>query len=505
MERLLGIFSFEEGHPMIFTRVDFWLFFLVAFAGFIVSQRKVAIRNAYLMAVSFFFYYKTSGDFLLLLMFSIATGYFLAGRIFKTRVPWKRKSWLALAVFLQLFFLIYFKYAYFFADVWQQWTGKEVQVLNNFASLANTVFRIDYFDPDTILLPVGISFFTFQVLTYVVYIYRKQLEPVSRITDFAFYVSFFPQLVAGPIVRAADFIPQLYKSSTITRAAFGTALFLVLKGLFKKIFIGDYIAVNFIDRVFAHPESYTGLENIFALFAYSLQVYVDFSGYTDIAIGLSLLMGFSLNRNFNSPYKAQNVGDFWRRWHISLSTFLRDYLYIPLGGNKGTKLRTNVNLMITMLLGGLWHGASWNFIIWGGLNGVGLLVYKFWKDIRPWKRWDSAIGTAGRIAFTFTFITFTRIWFRAPDTAGVEGFFAAVTGNLGLSIWAEFIWGFRLVLLVMLLGFVTHWLPGSFKDKWQQRFVDSPLWVQAILTIVMVFIIYQSVTAGMQPFIYFQF
>jgi D-alanyl-lipoteichoic acid acyltransferase DltB (MBOAT superfamily) len=406
---------------------------------------------------------------------------------------------------IQLFLLVYFKYAYFFADIASNLIGHEVAVMNHFAQVANGLFKMDYFDVDQILLPVGISFFTFQVITYVVDVSRGKLEPVSSLTDYAFYISFFPQLVAGPIVRASEFIPQLYNSSTISRQAFGTALFLILKGLTKKIVIGDYMAVNFIDRVFAHPESYTGVENIFALIAYSLQVYVDFSGYTDIAIGLSLLMGFQLSMNFNSPYKAQNVADFWRRWHISLSTFLRDYLYIPIGGNRGSKLRTNLNLMITMLLGGLWHGASWNFIIWGAMNGAALLLYKFWKGIRPWNQREGWPAVAGRIAFTFLFITFTRLWFRAPDLEGVASFFQSVTGNLSLEILPEFLWGFRVVLLVMLLGFVTHWLSSAFKQKWQDRFINSPMWLQGMITVVVVFLIYQSVSAGMQPFIYFQF
>ncbi|MEZ4721210.1 MAG: MBOAT family O-acyltransferase [Flavobacteriales bacterium] len=363
----------------------------------------------------------------------------------------------------------------------------------------------DYFSVDQILLPVGISFFTFQIITYVVDIYRRTLEPVKSVLDYAFYVSFFPQLVAGPIVRAADFIPQLYKKSLLTKAEFGLALFLILKGLFKKIFIGDYMAVNFIDRVFANPLSYTGLENVTALIAYSLQVYVDFSGYTDIAIGLSLMMGFRLKENFNSPYKAVSVGDFWRRWHISLSTFLKDYLYIPLGGNKKGTLRTNVNLMITMLLGGLWHGASWNFIIWGGINGVGLLVYKAWKKISPYEDSKDWVIRAWRIAITFSFITFTRLWFRAPNTATVNNFAHQVISNFGWEIALDFATGFRYVLLVMALGFITHWIGSEFKAKWRDRFANAHPVIQGMISLLVIFVIYQSISAEAQPFIYFQF
>ncbi|HIB52092.1 MAG TPA: MBOAT family protein, partial [Candidatus Marinimicrobia bacterium] len=263
-------------------------------------------------------------------------------------------------------------------------------------------------------------FFTFQTISYSVDVYRGLVKPVRNILDFGFYVSFFPQLVSGPIVRAATFIPQLYKKYTLTKIQFGTAVFMILNGLIKKLFLADYIAVNFIDRVFSNPLIYTGFENLMALYGYSLQVYADFSGYTDIAIGLALLMGFQLPKNFNSPYKATNTGDFWKRWHISLSSWLKDYLYIPMGGNKSGSgfsyislfiivfiisvlsatiwvpiailsgiitvyvvgriiptfnnwVSTNINLMMTMLIGGLWHGASWNFVVWGGLKGFTLV------------------------------------------------------------------------------------------------------------------------------------
>jgi len=406
---------------------------------------------------------------------------------------------------VHLLLLFYFKYAYFFIDIVNDLTGLNLAIFNPLASIGNMVMQGNYFRIDAILLPVGISFFTFQIITYVVDIYRGKLKPIDSLLDFGFYVSFFPQLVAGPIVRASEFIPQLHKRSILTQAEFGLALFMILKGLFKKIFIGDYMAVNFIDRVFSNPLSYTGIENITALFAYSLQVYVDFSGYTDIAIGLSLLMGFKLSDNFNSPYKALSVADFWRRWHISLSTFLKDYLYIPIGGNQHGRLRTNVNLMITMLLGGLWHGASWNFITWGAINGTGLLIYKSWKKISPYEKSTHWATRIWRIGFTFTFITFTRLWFRAPDTEGVAQFFHQLKTNMGWAILPDFIIGFKYTLMVMILGFITHWLSFDFKTKWRDWFINAHPVKQGIICIVVIIIIYQSISADAQPFIYFQF
>ena len=334
---------------------------------------------------------------------------------------------LAISVIVNLFTLFYFKYAYFLTDVLNNLTGLKFRVFDVFSWVGNQITGDNRFSVDSILLPVGISFYTFQAISYIMDVYRKRISPVKNIFDFGFYVSFFPQLVAGPIVRANEFIPQLHKKYFLSRRQFGIAVFWIMNGLVKKIVLSDYIAINFIDRVFEQPLMFTGFENLMALFGYSLQVYADFSGYTDIAIGVAMLMGFYLPKNFNSPYKAKSPAEFWNRWHMSLSRWLKDYLYIPLGGNrkatfgsfciiiviaaiavflsnslwvavgvgaialtlgvvaifvpkKRRKITTEINRMDTMLLGGLWHGASWNFMIWGGLNGLGMVFYRFWQD-----------------------------------------------------------------------------------------------------------------------------
>lgn len=490
---------------MIFTGLEFWIFFLVIFPLFAILYKKSTARNAYLALVSFYFYYKTSGSFIVLLLFTILLGFYAGKYIAKSDNKKRRQLFLGISVTLLLFFLFFFKYAYLFVDTVNALIGTHWRVHNFFADWGNMLWPTGGFKPEVIILPVGISFFTFQIITYVGDIYRKQLKPIDSLSDFAFYVSFFPQLVAGPIVRASEFLPQLKNTLSITKEQFSFAVYMILKGLFKKLFIGDYMAVNFIDRVFDNPMMYTGTENLVALFAYSLQVYVDFSGYTDIAIGLSQLMGFKLSPNFNSPYKALNVGDFWRRWHISLSGFLRDYLYIPLGGNRKSELRTQFNLIITMLLGGLWHGASWNFVIWGGLNGAGLMVYKFWKKISPYEKITQWYIRSWKIFVTFCFITFTRIFFRSPDIETVKLWTNQVLNNFSISVLPEFILGFYKVWLVMVLGFLLHWLPNSFKDKLLNYFSNSPVWWQAIMSAIIILIIYQSLSSEMQPFIYFQF
>ena len=318
------------------------------------------------------------------------------------------------------------------------------------------------------------------------------------------------------------------------------------------MFLADYIAVNFVDRVFENPTMFSGFENMMALFGYSLQVYADFSGYTDIAIGVALLLGFTLPTNFNSPYKATSVSDFWRRWHISLSTWLRDYLYIPMGGNRsgsffsyfmmfvviffvsllaqswyvpvafaglvflvylGSRLSpafrrwtdTNINLMLTMLLGGLWHGSSWNFVVWGGLNGLGLVVYKGWKKISPWadrsKWYNRTIG----ITITLVFITFTRTWFRSPTWESARQMLSQIGTSFQPELIPEVIWGFRYPFLVMFLGYLIHWIPVRGKDWYRNTFIASPIWVKILAGFLTVFFIYQILSADLQPFIYFAF
>jgi D-alanyl-lipoteichoic acid acyltransferase DltB (MBOAT superfamily) len=477
--------------------------------------------------------------------------YYTGKWIYNTTNELKRKLFLTLSVVVNIGMLSFFKYTYFITDIVNDLLGTQYVAYNYMAEFSNLLTG-SHFDTSKIFLPVGISFFTFQTLSYTLDIYKRKLEPVKNIIDFGFYVSFFPQLVAGPIVRASEFIPQIYEKYRLSRYEFGLALFMILKGLIKKIMIGDYIAVNYVDRIFANPDMYSGFESLMAMIGYSLQVYVDFSGYTDIAIGVALWMGFRLIPNFNSPYKAKNCGDFWSRWHISLSSWLKDYLYIPLGGNrnatKGTYINfglillifvllaanmwvsigigvfavillllirysekarknivTNINLMITMLLGGLWHGSSWNFLIWGGLNGLGIVFYKYWRKISPWEKYDNVLATIWKITLTFGFITLTRVFFRAPNFATAETMLTRLWNNFSPEIIPAVLAGYYKVWLMMLFGFITHWLSYNFKDKWRDRFINMPHWSQAILSILVVFFVYQSICSDMQAFIYFQF
>jgi D-alanyl-lipoteichoic acid acyltransferase DltB (MBOAT superfamily) len=331
------------------------------------------------------------------------------------------------------------------------------------------------------------------------------MEPVRNIIDFGFYVSFFPHLVAGPIVRASFFIPQIYQEFRLTKREFSHALFLISKGLIKKIIISNFIAINLVDRVFDAPAIYSGFENLMAIYGYGLQIYCDFSGYTDIAIGVALILGFRLPVNFNSPYKAKNITDFWKRWHISLSQWLRDYLYISLGGNRKGKIRTYLNLMITMLLGGLWHGASLRFIIWGGLHGIGLVINKLWSALFGDRQKKSWFGRVLAIFITFNFVNFCWIFFRAPDFDSAILMMKQIAENFSPGSFLTIIPAYSSVILLMIVGYIIHFLPERVKESYRGFFIRIPLFAQLVIVLLIAVMLYHMRTAEVMPFIYFRF
>jgi len=331
--------------------------------------------------------------------------------------------------------------------------------------------------------------------------------PLNNLLDYAFYVSFFPQLVAGPIVRARDFIPQIRRPLFVSQEMFGRAVFLIAGGLFKKAVISDYISVNFVDRVFDSPMLYSGVENLMAVYGYALQIYCDFSGYSDMAIGIALLLGFRFNINFDSPYKSASVTEFWRRWHISLSSWLRDYVYISLGGNRRGKFRQYLNLIITMFLGGLWHGAAWNFIFWGMLHGVALAFHKALRSLLGREKTYQSQGWRRVLAIivTFHFACFCWIFFRASDFSTALSVLSQIFTNFHPGVFTQLILGYSAVFALMLLGYTLHFLPQSLELRTQQLVTRMPLLLQALLIVLVAFIVIQVKTAGIQPFIYFQF
>lgn len=489
-DKLKTLFSYDPNAPLLFTGGMFLFLFLAFLILYIPMQNHKKIRIAYVTLFSYYFYYKTGGLFILLLILVTCIDFFIGKKIYRSDEKKKKKLWLGLSIIVNLGMLCYFKYTNFFYELFCISENREFVPLN-------------------ILLPVGISFFTFQSMSYTIDIYRKVITPLNSLSDYAFYVSFFPQLVAGPIVRAKDFLPQIYLPLTVTKEMFGRGIFLIISGLFKKAIISDYISINFVDRIFDAPILYSGIENLFGIYGYALQIYCDFSGYSDMAIGIALLLGYRFNINFDSPYKSASITEFWRRWHISLSSWLKDYLYISLGGNRKGKIRTYINLMITMLLGGLWHGASLRFICWGAIHGVSLAIHKFLMHIFPSLKADGSKMTVRSrifgILFTFHLVCFGWIFFRADSFEIGISMIRQIIFNFHPEVLPEMITGYSTVFILMTIGFILHFIPQSWETAGQKFIVNSSLSAKALFLVVLIVIVFQFKSAEIQPFIYFQF
>ena len=487
-EKLGDILTYHHNAPILFSSGLFFFLF-IGFLMIYMSLRKHTLaRNIYVTLFSLYFYYKSSGLWFGLLVFTATSDFLIAQCISHTTSVLKRKLFVTLSLCINLGMLGYFKYFNFLGELFTMAAGGEWLKMN-------------------IFLPVGISFFTFQSISYVIDVYRGRIQPLGRWIDYVFYVSFFPQLVAGPIVRARDFIPQMYKNPTVTRSEFGEGLFLILCGLFKKTVISDYISMNFVDRIFDAPLLYTGVENLLGVYGYALQIYCDFSGYSDMAIGIALLLGFRFNINFDSPYQSATITEFWRRWHISLSSWLRDYLYISLGGNRKGKIRQYANLIITMFLGGLWHGASWNFVFWGMLHGVALAAHKFWMGITGRKKGERSHGIRRffGIVITFHFVCFCWIFFRNADFSTSLDMLRQIFTTFRPGLFPQLVEGYWEVFALMGLGFFLHFVPDSWEHACSKAVVRLPLVGKALLLVAMVYLVIQMKSSEIQPFIYFQF
>ena len=494
ISKLKDVLTYSAQAPLIFSSGLFlWMFAAFIIIYYLLRKQQTG-RLIFVVLFSYYFYYKSSGLYFWLLAL-VTTSDFCIGYAME-QIKHKRayKTLLVtLSICINLGLLTYFKYTNFFGEIFSNLIGGN-------------------FQPKDIFLPVGISFFTFQSLSYTIDIYRGEIKPLHNILDYAFYVSFFPQLVAGPIVRAKDFIPQIRKRLIVTDKMIGTALFLIAGGLFKKAVISDYISINFVDRVFDSPTLFSGVENLLATYGYALQIYCDFSGYSDMAIGIALLLGFHFNMNFNNPYKSVSVTDFWHRWHISLSTWMRDYVYISLGGNRKGKIRQYINLLVTMFLCGLWHGASWNFILWGSMHGVALAANKVWRSKKPVSRTSKIKAQhSGRlrrfinIFLTFNFVCFCWIFFRAQDMSTAFTILGRIFTSFHAAILPQLIAGYWKVLALILLGYALHYVPDRLTNKLQSRFTATPLWFKALVMIIIIYIVIQTKSSQIQPFIYFQF
>lgn len=490
LDKLADIFRYNPAEAFLFNS-SFFLFFLTGVLLLFSFIRKYEpYKVAFLVLCSFYFYYKTNGLYLLLILVVVVIDYLAARLIYKTSDKKIKKVWLILSLMFDLGILFYFKYTNF--------------LLDSFFSAINRPFQ-----PLDIMLPIGISFFIFQSLSYVIDVYRGTLQPLHRLIDYTFYVSFFPQLVAGPIVRAKDFIPQIHQSPTLTKEIWGEAFTLIVLGLFKKCIISDYISINFVDRVFDAPTLYSGVENLFAVYGYAVQIYCDFSGYSDMAIGIALLFGYRFCINFDLPYRSASITEFWKRWHISLSTWLKDYLYISMGGNRKGKIRTYSNLMVTMLLGGLWHGASLRFIFWGALHGFYLVVHKCLMHVFPSLKangtempiWQRTIGTI----LTFHLICLGWIFFRAESMENGTAVLSQIFLHFNSSIFVPFVKEYAIILFLIGLCLISQFMPIKVVDWSRQKVIDMSWPIKTLLLVMLITLIAQVKSSDLQPFIYFQF
>ena len=476
--------AYEADHPMLFSSGLFWVLFLIFLPVYALLRSRRLQMVVYVVAFSLYFYYKSSAWFFMLLIITSVLDWCLSRIMSDTRKLWKRRLCLWLSIGMSLSILGFFKYANFFLWNWNQ------MVEGNF-------------QPLDIILPVGISFYTFQSISYIVDVYKGRVSPTETWIEYLFFLSYFPALVAGPIVRADYFLPQIQNRDHASRQEMAAGLWLIILGLVKKAVEADYIA-QYNDLIFASPTGYSGLESLMGVVGYVVQIYCDFSGYSDMAIGISAIMGFRLTRNFNFPYKSRNLTDFWRRWHISLSTWLRDYVYIPLGGNRRGTLRTYVNNFLTMLVGGLWHGAAWKFVIWGGMHGVGLIVH---KALRPWlvKIPDTWPVKAASWTLTMAYVSFLFIFFRAASFEDAWLIIRNIFGNFDIAYLAPFVRVRYVWLIFVAMIIAVHSLPTRWINAAGDWFVRAPFGAKLAVFIVAVQLVVQFMSEDVMPFIYFQF
>lgn len=473
---------------MLFNSLDYLIFLTLALVGWWALARHGALRLALVFLASCLFYMAWNPWYIGLILGSTVVDWYVAQRIHAHREPVMRKRWLSVSVALNLGLLGTFKYFDF---------GSR--------AIADALRAFDvHVDPVLldVALPVGISFYTFESLSYCVDVYRGKTAPADNPLKLLFFITFFPKLVAGPIARPADLLPQLERTPTIDRRHVSDGLFLIVTGLAKKIVLADYVSVNLVDRVFDNPEAFTAAEVVIGLYGFTLQIYADFSGYTDVARGSAKLFGIELPENFDRPYQSKSPAEFWRRWHMTLSTWLRDYLYFPLGGSKLGEARTYLNLWITIFLIGLWHGASWTFVIYGALQATAVVLHRLTTKVRGRKArdvdppWLLALKVLG----TMQFVVFSRILFRATDLSNA-GDIVARLGS-GTSSLAQIPWT---VWLVLALGFGLHYTPRAWYAAIRERFVAAHPMLQGISLAIAAAVLMRLASAQSVPYIYFQF
>lgn len=488
-DSVVELLKFDATNPLLFNTGLFLLLFSGFFAIYQLLRRWKTAKFIFVILFSLYFYYKSSAEYCLILLGVCVSDYILGLLLDRSSGSFWRRFIVFINVSVNVGMLVYFKYLNLILDT-----------IANFSAVK--------FDTLDIILPAGISFFTFRSISYIVDIYRGKMSACRNFLVYTYYLTFFPPLLAGPVVRAKDMLPQVVANKAASKTMVSEGLVLIMCGLIKKVVVADYISQNFVDRVFDNPALYSGFENLVGIYGFTIQLYCDFSGYSDMAIGLALLMGYRFLDNFRSPFKSQSPTEFWHRWHISLSSWLRDYVYIPMGGNRCGVIRHHFNLMSTMLIGGLWHGASWMYIIWGGLQGLFLVGHKMLKSVLPGlseKQRKSRWRVAFNVFVTFNLVAISFMFFRARSLDAVRDMTTQIYSNFHVDVAPQFIEGYMMIVLAILFGYIMHFLPSRWNDRLKARFHLLPILVQAFIVAVVILLIIQVRSSDIVPFIYLQY
>lgn len=488
-DKLITQLSYNENDPLLFNSGFFLFFFCFFLLGYQFLYKRKLSRVIYFTLFSLYFFYKACGFYFLFILLSAVVDFNLSNWIYAAKTKRRKNLILIFSIVINLGLLFYFKYTNFF-----------IEIIND--------FNLGHLQPLHLILPIGISFYTFENLSYTIDVYRGKFKPVQSFLDYCFFLSFFPKLVMGPIVRASDFIPQIRKDINISTEDIARGMYLILGGLFKKVVISDYIYVNYVQYIFDDPSRHSGIECLIGVYGYAMVIYCDFSGYSDMAIGMAKWMGFTINENFDSPYQSSSITEFWRRWHISLSSWLKDYLYISLGGNRAGKVRQYLNLMVTMLLGGLWHGASFNFIVWGGMHGIALGLDKLrvsmlsrFNYIRSNSKFWKIIG----VIITFHFVCFCWIFFKASSFRDAGIIISQILFNFDASAFVPMLSAYGTVFGVLLLGYIIHFIPKSYQYFSEKIISSVSLSGRIAILLVFIWVIIQVKQADQVMPIYLQF
>lgn len=488
--KIIEQLTYNAKDPLLFNSGFFLFFFCLFLLGYQFLYKQKLLRVAYFTIFSLYFFYKACGFYFGFILLSAVVDYNLSNWIYTAKTLGRKKAILVFSIIINLGLLFYFKYTNFF-----------IEIIND--------FHLGQVKPLNLILPIGISFYTFENLSYTIDVYRGKFKPVDSFLDYCFFLSFFPKLVMGPIVRASDFIPQIRKDIVITNDDVAKGMYLIMAGLFKKVVISDYIYVNYVQYIFDDPSRHSGIECLLGVYGYALVIYCDFSGYSDMAIGMARWMGFTINENFDSPYQSSSITEFWRRWHMSLSSWLKDYLYISLGGNRVGKFRQYLNLFITMLLGGLWHGASFNFIVWGGMHGVALAFDKvrisFSSKLKVESLKFAKLKKFLGVFITFHFVCFCWIFFKAYSFQDAGIILTQITSNFNIKSLTPLLMGYKTVFAVMLIGYVLHFIPKIYELRTETILAKLPLPARVLVLLALIWLVIQVKQSDQVMPIYLQF